>query len=39
VLTAHHYNMAPPVTSFAIKDPYKYLEGFGNYHSYDPQCR
>ena len=25
-----------PVTNFAVKEKYKYLEGFGNYHQYVP---
>lgn len=24
--------MAPPVTDFAVKEKYTYLEGFGSYH-------
>jgi hypothetical protein len=25
--------MTPPVTNFAVREKYQYLEGFGNYHS------
>lgn len=28
--------MAPPVTAFAVHDPYEYLEGLGNYHRQAP---